>query len=199
MAGGSIPQRHRPKSVALNSSEKFSVGTKKLSSGSWLPEFTFSLVGGGEVTLGRPRKEGNWQLVFVYRGQHCPVCKQYLTKLESLKDKFLATKAEIVAVSGDPESKAVTMVESNGLSFSVAYGLSIEQMKDLGLYISHPRSPQETDRPFAEPGMFAVNTEGKVQLIDISNTPFNRSDLEELLDTVEWIQENDYPIRGTYE
>ena len=151
------------------------------------------------MTLGQPQNKGHWQLIFVYRGLHCPVCKKYLKKLESLKDKFLATGATLVAVSGDPESKAVSMVESIGLSFPVSYGLSIEQMQALGLYISHPRSPQETDRPFAEPGMFAVNTEGKVQLIDISNTPFNRSDLGELLETVEWIQENDYPIRGTYE
>lgn len=175
------------------------MATKKLSSGSRLPEFTLSLVGGGTVTLGKPQKEGNWQLVFVYRGLHCPVCKEYLEKLESLKDKFLATGAELVAVSGDPQGKAESMVESAGLSFPVAFGLSIEQMQDLGLYISHPRSPQETDQPFAEPGMFAVNAEGKVHLIDISNTPFNRSDLGELLETVEWIQKNDYPIRGTYE
>jgi hypothetical protein len=72
-------------------------------------------------------------------------------------------------------------------------------MQDLGLYNSHPLSSEETDRPFPEFGMFAVNAEDKVQLIDISNTPFNRSDLNELIDTVEWIKENDYPIRGTYE
>ena len=97
------------------------------------------------------------------------------------------------------EEKAKAMVELISLTFPVAYGLSIPQMQELGLYISHPRSVEETDRPFAEPGMFAVNAEGKVQLIDISNTPFNRSDLEELVETVEWIQGNNYPIRGTYE
>ena len=122
-----------------------------------------------------------------------------MEKLESLKDKFLVLGAEIVAVSGDPEGKASSMVEAAGLSFPVAYELSIEQMQDLGLYISNPRSPEETDRPFSEPGMFAINSEGKVQLIDISNTPFNRSDLGELVETVEWIQQNNYPIRGTYE
>ena len=173
--------------------------TMKLSSGSLLPVITLPVVGGGMATLGKPQKEGNWKLVFVYRGWHCPICKQYLARLESLKEKFLTTGAEVMAVTGDPEHKAVSMVESLGLTFPVAYGLSISQMQDLGLYISHPRSPQETDRPFAEPGMFAVNTEGKVQLIDISNTPFNRSDLGELVETVEWIRANNYPIRGTYE
>ncbi len=173
--------------------------TIKLSSGSSLPEITLPIVGGGKATLGRPQKEGNWKLVFIYRGWHCPVCKQYLTRLESLKENFLTTGAEVIAVSGDPEHKAVSMVESVGLTFPVAYGLSIAQMQDLGLYISHPRTPQETDQPFAEPGMFAVNTDGKVQLIDISNTPFNRADLQELVETVEWIRANNYPIRGTYE
>ncbi len=173
--------------------------TMKLSSGSPLPDITLPTVGSGMTTLGKPEKPGNWMLVFVYRGWHCPVCKQYLTRLESLKESFLGTGAEIIAVSGDPEHKAISMTESVGITFPVAYGLSITQMRDLGLYISHPRSPQETDRPFAEPGLFAVNAEGKVQLIDISNTPFNRADLGELLETVEWIQANHYPIRGTYE
>lgn len=175
------------------------MATQKLSSGSRLPAITLPLVTGGQVTLGQPQKKGHWQLVFVYRGQHCPICKKYLTKLESLKEKFLATGAEVVAVSGDPEAKALAMAEAAAPTLPVAYGLSIQQMQDLGLYISHPRSPEETDQPFPEPGMFAVNAEGKIQLIDISNTPFNRSDLDELLETVEWIQENDYPIRGTYE
>ena len=173
--------------------------TKKLSSGGPLPTITLPIVGGGTATLEKPQKEGNWKLVFVYRGWHCPICKQYLTRLESLKDKFLLAGAEIIAVSGDPEHKAISMVESKGLTFPVAYGLSIAQMQELGLYISYPRSPQETDQPFAEPGMFAINADGKVQLIDISNTPFNRADLQELVETVEWIRENNYPIRGTYE
>lgn len=171
----------------------------KLSSGGRLPELTLPLVSGGEVTLGHPQKKGNWQVVFVYRGLHCPICKTYLKKLETLKEKFPAVGAEMVAVSGDPEHKDRKMIEETGATFPVAYGMSIEQMKELGLYISLPRSKEETDQPFPEPGMFAVNPEGQVQLIDMSNTPFNRSDPEELIDTLKWIQENDYPIRGTYE
>ena len=175
------------------------MSTTKLTSGSTLPPFELPLVGGGQATLGQPEKAGNWHLVFVYRGLHCPVCQEYLKRLQSLKAKFLATDAEILAVSGDPEPKAASMVQAAGLDFPVAYGLSIEQMQELGLYISVPRSPEETDRPFAEPGLFAVNPDGKVQLIDISNTPFNRADLGELLETVEWIIETGYPVRGTYE
>jgi len=41
-------------------------------------------------------------------------------------------------------------------------------MKSLGLYVSEPRSEQETDRPFAEPGVFVVNADGLLQVLDIS-------------------------------
>jgi len=78
------------------------------------------------------------------------------------------------------------------------WGLTIEQMQQLGLYISYPRSDKETDHPFAEPGLFVVNAEGNVQVVDVSNNPFVRPDIEQMYSGLKWIRENDYPIRGTY-
>ncbi|MBK1834608.1 peroxiredoxin-like family protein [Roseibacillus ishigakijimensis] len=172
--------------------------SKKLTSGGTLPAITLPLAGGGEATLGQTRSEDVWQIVIIYRGLHCPICHKYLARLEELREDFAKASAEILAVSGDPWEKARTMVEEHDLKFPVAYDLSIAQMQQLGLYISEPRGPQETDRPFAEPATFALNREGKIQLIELSNTPFNRADLSELLESVEWIDENDYPIRGTH-
>ena len=137
------------------------------------------------------------QLVLVYRGLHCPVCRGYLKRVEELKDAFAQARAEVIAVSADPREKAERMVADQGLTFPVAYDLSVDRMREWGLYISKPRSADETDRPFAEPGLFGINENGVVHLIDISNTPFNRADLAETVDTVEWVRENDYPIRGT--
>jgi hypothetical protein len=70
-------------------------------------------------------------------------------------------------------------------------------MRKLGLYISSPRTPPETDRPFAEPGLFLLNPEGKAQIIDISNAPFARPDLAEILRGIKLIKERNMPIRGT--
>ncbi len=173
--------------------------SRKLSSGGTLPPITLPLVGGGTVTLGKDNTGGRWLIVLVYRGLHCPICNKYLARLESLKEGFRAANADLLAMSADPEEKATEMVRRHGLSFPVAFGLAVDDMRRLGLYISHPRSPEETDRPFAEPATFALNSEGALQLIELSNTPFNRADLAELLDTVEWIQANNYPIRGTFE
>ncbi|MEX0332697.1 MAG: peroxiredoxin-like family protein [Puniceicoccaceae bacterium] len=172
--------------------------SRKLHAGSELPAYELPRWGGGSLTLGERLEGAPWQLIFVYRGLHCPLCKRYLGKLEKLRERFREAGAEIVAVSGDPEERAGAMVQETGVSFPVGHSLDIGQMEELGLYISHPRSEQETDRPFAEPAMFALNEENRLHLIDISNTPFNRSDLEELVETVEWIRENNYPIRGTY-
>jgi len=71
-------------------------------------------------------------------------------------------------------------------------------MRTLGLYVSDPRSPQETDRPFAEPGLFLVNPHGNAQIIDVSNAPFARPDLQMILNGVKTIIEKSYPVRGTH-
>ncbi|QQL45344.1 peroxiredoxin-like family protein [Sulfuriroseicoccus oceanibius] len=172
--------------------------SQKLISGGTLPILTLPLVGGDEVTLGKTSRPGLWQIVIIYRGLHCPLCHKYLKRLEELRTGFANANAELVAISGDPLEKAEKMVSTHGLQFPVAYGLTVPQMQELGLYVSDPRSPEETDRPFPEPATFALNSDGRLHLIELSNTPFNRADLAELLDTVEWVQENDYPIRGTH-
>lgn len=169
--------------------------TTKLAAGDPFPKMTLARVGGGEVRLGG--QEEGWQMVVVYRGAHCPKCKQYLTKLQSLHPDFAEIATAVVAVSADPIEKAEAEVLELGLSFPVGYGLTGEQMRALGVYISDPRSPQETDRPFAEPGLFVINPENKLQIIDISNAPFARPDLDNLLAGLKFIQEKDYPVRGT--
>ncbi len=151
-------------------------------------------VGGGEVTLGGP---GRWQLVVVYRGKHCPLCRKYLGGLQEMKGAFESQETEIVVVSGDPQEKAEATRQEWGLALPLGYGLSVAQMRTLGLYVSEPRSPQETDRPFAEPGLFVVNPEGRLQIVDISNAPFARPDLGGIARGLAFVREKGYPIRGT--
>ena len=173
----------------------------KFKAGDLFPAIRLNSLNFGEVELGKPLNGKDWHLVVVYRGKHCPMCTSYLIQLEQLKNKFYDIGISVLAVSADPEEKASAHNQEMGLSFPVAYGLSIEQMKDLGLYISHPRSAQETDIPFAEPGIYVINEKGQVQVTDISNAPFARPDLETLVGGLGFIRnpENNYPIRGTHE
>ncbi len=168
--------------------------SEKIPAGAPMPEFTLPRAGGGEVSIGGG---GRWQMVVVYRGRHCPLCKKYFARLEELRDDYAEAGVEIVAVSCDPAEKAEADVEEFGWGFPVGYDLSLERARSLGLYISEPRSAQETDRPFAEPGVFVVNPEGRIHIVDVSNAPFSRPDLANLLGGIRFIQANDYPIRGT--
>lgn len=169
----------------------------KLSAGEVFPSITVPQAGGGDLTLGAASGGHDWQMVIVYRGKHCPLCVKYFKQLEGMQQAFKSNGIDIVAVSADPEEKAKAFIEETGTTVPVGYALSLDQMADLGLYVSEPRSPQETDRPFAEPGLFVINDAGKVQLLDISNAPFARPDLETLANGLKFVRANDYPIRGT--
>lgn len=162
--------------------------------GAEFPAISMPKAGGGNLTLGGP---GSWQAVVVYRGKHCPLCRRYLKILDDLLDEYTKAGIGVVAVSADPKEKAESQAAEEGWRFPVGYDLTLEQMRTLGLYISDPRSPQETDRPFAEPGLFVVNAEGRVQAVDISNAPYARPDLASLLSGIKNTKEKNNPVRGT--
>lgn len=169
-----------------------------LTAGAAFPAITVDRLGGDQITLGQPAAGRDWQLVIVYRGLHCPLCKGYLATLEEVAPKLHALGIDVVAVSGDPADRAAAMVEETGLTQPVGHDLSVAQMQALGLYVSDPRSPQETDRPVAEPGLFVINAAGTVQIVDVSNAPFARPDLQKLAGGLEFVRSKDYPVRGPH-
>lgn len=166
----------------------------KLQAGSEFPTLSMPKVNGGELTLGGRER---WQAIVIYRGKHCPLCRRYLKSLDNLLDEFAKAGIAVAVASADPKEKAESQAVEEGWRFPVGYDLTLEQMRTLGLYISDPRSPQETDRPFAEPGLFVVNAEGRVQVVDISNAPYARPDLAGLLSGIKNTREKNNPVRGT--
>lgn len=163
------------------------------------PDLAINTLNDTKVKIGQPNPDrGDWQLVIVYRGKHCPICKSYLTELNGMLDDFAAINVDILAISADPKEKAKASASEIGYNGTIGYDLSLEQMAKLGVYISDPRSPEETDRPFAEPATFVVRGDGKLQIIDLSNAPFSRPALKGLLDGLTFIRKKNYPIRGTH-
>ena len=150
--------------------------------------------GSGLVSIGEPKDR--WTMVFVYRGKHCPRCKRYLNKLNAALADWEAV-LDVVVVSADSQEKALTDKQEFGWRFPLCYGLSEPQMRQLGLYVSDPLSEAETDQRFAEPGAFGIRPDGSLMLVDISNGPAARPDLEELLYGRRFNIDNDRPVRGT--
>lgn len=153
------------------------------------------------VDIGKPTGDSDWQMVVVYRGRHCPLCTKFLNGLAGFRQRLLDIGIDVAAVSADSKEQLSEHREQLDVNFPLFYGLSLEQMQDLGVYVSIPRSAKETDHNFAEPGLFVINGDGSVQVVDISNNPFARPDLEVFVSGLEWIRnpDNNYPIRGTYQ
>ncbi|WP_298818985.1 redoxin domain-containing protein [uncultured Roseibium sp.] len=163
--------------------------------GERLEEMSFPVLGReGSITVGQPKDR--WTMLFVYRGKHCPRCKRFLNKLNAALDNW-TNVLDVVVVSADSEDKARADQQEFGWNFELCYGMSEAQMRSLGLYVSAPLSEAETDKLFAEPGSFGIRPDGTLMLVDISNGPAARPDLEELLDGMKFNIENNRPVRGT--
>ena len=174
--------------------------THKLHAGAKFPTLSVRDPNDALIDISKPTGDADWHMVVVYRGRHCPLCTKFLNGLAGYRQRLLDIGIDIAAVSGDSKEQLEEHITRLDVNFPLFHGLTLEQMQDLGLYISVPRSEKETDHNFAEPGLFVINAEGKVQVTDLSNNPFARPDLEVFISGLEWIRapENNYPIRGTY-
>lgn len=166
----------------------------KLPAGGDFPTFSVPKFGGGKIEIGGVHDR--WTLLIVYRGKHCGRCKNYLNKFEKSYAKWQEAGFDVACISADPLEKLTDDVERFGWSFDIGYDLQEADMRNMGLYISDPLTPQETDRRFAEPGVFCIRPDGTAQIIAISNGPAARPDLDELLDGMIFTIENDRPARG---
>lgn len=168
----------------------------KFTAGAAFPNFRWKSVEGIEVT---PAEESGWRMIVVYRGAHCPLCRAYIGQLNAMHDDFQKSEVTFWALSADPLERAQSETEEEGWIVPVLCGLSEAEMRTLGLYVSSPRTPDETDRNFSEPALFVVNPAGRVQIIDVSNAPFARPDPKSLLDGIRFVQAKGYPVRGIVE
>lgn len=183
------------------------MNTERVKSGQPFPDIRVNTEDGRVVSLvptaapgGSTASSGRWTAVIFYRGQHCPVCTNFLNEAETMVGRFQGLGVDLVAVSADSQAQLERNREDDlNVSFPVYTGLTVEHMKMLGLYISEPMSDKETDHLFNEPAMFVVNPKNQIQLLDIANGPFFRPNLEQLLQGISYIIENRYPVRGTHD
>lgn len=173
---------------------------KKPEPGSRFPSIIVPALDGGNLDLAQLEGDDGWALVIVYRGKHCPLCTNYLRRLNELVEPFQEAGVSIVAVSADSEPRATAQIAEIEPRNRVGYDLTVDQMQALGLYISSPRLGMDAERPFAEPGLFLIDTSGHLKIVDISNVPFARPELGEILKGTRFIRSmtGDYPINGTY-
>lgn len=161
-----------------------------------VPALNVPLVGGGRWVLAEQRPE-TFSLVVFYRGVHCPMCRSHVTELDGLMDKFAEVGVtSVVAVSGDDEGRAARAVEEWGITrVPIGYGLSLESMRAWRLPVSKAIKEGQPNE-FNEPGLFIVRPDSTLYAAVQTTMPFLRARLDEAVETIRWINDNDYPARG---
>ncbi|MBX2867843.1 MAG: redoxin domain-containing protein, partial [Acidiferrobacterales bacterium] len=124
--------------------------TPKPAAGEVLPTFSVQDLEGNSIEVGNPT--GKWMLLVIYRGKHCGRCKMYLNNLETMQAEWSEAGFDILVASADPATKVQQDLTEFGWTFPIACELQESDMHRLGLYVSDPLTPDETDRRFAEPG-----------------------------------------------
>lgn len=168
----------------------------RLQPNSSIPEINLPLVGGGRfnTNVSSPDK---YTLIVSYRGLHCPICAKQLQALDQKYDEITERGYDLVAVSMDSEDRATqSKQEWNIENLPIAYDMDLITARELGLFISDKHGDKEP-KYFSEPGLFVVYPDGRVFAEYIQNVPFGRPPINDIVDGLDWVLENDYPVRGT--
>ncbi len=165
-----------------------------------VPALSVDTVGGGSWSLADAKPE-NFTLIVVYRGLHCPICGKYLKDLDDKLADFAKRGVNVIVLSSDTQDRAETAREKWALeNLDLGYGLSLEQAREWGLYISSSNgvtsSGFEEPALFSEPGLFLVRPDGTLYFGTVQTMPFARPAFAEILGALDFVIAKNYPARG---
>ena len=165
-----------------------------------VPPLEVDTLSGKRWSLASRRPERFTMAVF-YRGLHCPVCRTYIRELDRLQGEFAKRGVDVLALSTDSRERAQETKSRWGLqNLDLGYGLSIEDARRWGLFVSMSRGMTsagvEEPAQFNEPGLFLVRPDAKLYWSSVSSMPFARPHFNEILQGIDFVVSNDYPARG---
>ncbi len=161
------------------------------------PALTIKTLAGKTWSLSE-QKPNKFTMVVFYRGDHCPICRDYLTDLAARLDDFKNLGvSNVIAVSGDTEELAKKTQSENRLGeLTLGFNFDPKSMVNWGLFISNSIKDEEP-KYFSEPGLFLIDSDGKLFFCSTSSLPFARPQFDDLLDGLKVVALEDYPRRGT--
>lgn len=159
------------------------------------PALEVKTLDGGTFRLGDANPE-NFSMVVVYRGLHCPVCKNYLGEIEAKLPEFQRRGVDVVAISADSRERAEKSKAEWGLkSLRVGYDLPLAAARDWELFVSTAVREGEPAQ-FTEPGLFLVKPDGTLFYAAVNNAPWGRPPIDQVLRGIDMAIERKAPARG---
>ena len=165
-----------------------------------VPELKVETVGGRTWKMSEQSPK-NFTLVVFFRGLHCPICANYLRDLQRNLDDFAKQGVNVIAISSDSKARAEKSTEDWGLDeLTLGYGLNLDTARRWGLFVSTGRGPTssgiEEPRLFSEPGLYLIRSDGTLYFSLVQTMPFSRPSFAEILNSVKFVLEKEYPARG---
>ena len=159
------------------------------------PTLRFELTDGSTWSLGKETPPAV-DMIVVYRGLHCPVCKTCLGELDSKLPEFAKRGVNVVAVSTDSQDRADKAKSEWSLAnLKLGFGLTIAEARAWQLYISSSIREAEPAQ-FSEPGLFLVKPDGTLFYSSRSSAPWGRPPLDQILRGIDIATERKMPARG---
>ena len=159
------------------------------------PPLEVKLLDGSTWRLG-DAKPATFEMIVVYRGLHCPVCKTYLGELEAKLPEFSKSGVDVIAVSTDSRERAERAKIEWGFEQSPrGCELSIANAREWDLFIS--RAIRDGEPPeFSEPGLFLIKPDGTLFFASRGSAPWGRPPLDQMLRGIDVATERKMPARG---
>jgi peroxiredoxin len=159
------------------------------------PGLTLPLLRGGTYRLGEQTPDLFTMIVF-FRGLHCPVCRAQMSELDRRLGELQSRGIDVIAVSGETRERTTQLAQEWKLErLPLAYGLTEDQMRAWGLFVSRGRDENEPAL-FNEPGLFLISPDRTVYYESILSMPVGRPRLDDLLGGIDYWTANGYPARG---
>lgn len=160
-----------------------------------VPEFIVKTTKGITWDL-REIQPDNFTMVVFYRGIHCPVCKKYLEELNTKIDDFREKGINVICVSSNTKELAQKTAEKWKIDkLDIGYDFSVDEGRKWGLFISEGIKEAEPE-VFLEPALFLIKPDNTLYSASIQSMPFARPKFDDLLKSISFVLEEDYPARG---
>lgn len=160
-----------------------------------VPELIVDTVNGMTWNL-RDQQPKNFTMVVFYRGLHCPICKSYLEELNSKIDSFRDKGVNIICISANTESLAEdTTTKWDIEKLTIGYDFSMENAREWDLFVSKGINDKEP-KMFFEPALFLIKPDRTLYAASIQSMPFARPNFDDLLKSISFILNEEYPARG---
>ncbi len=159
------------------------------------PTLEVKLLDGSNWRL-RDAKPAVFEMIVVYRGLHCPICKTYLGDLEAKLPEFTKRGVDVIAISTDSRDRAESAKAEWGLNnLRIGHDLAIDTARDWELFIS--TAIRDGEPPlFSEPGLFLVKPDGTLFFASRGSAPWGRPPLDQMLRGIDVATERKMPARG---